>query len=50
LLGGVFSQKGQALFAAFHVAVIACAVAACAAGIAVFALMKAHRSHSGART
>jgi MFS family permease len=50
LLGGVFSQKGEALFAAFHVAVIACAVAAAAAGIAVFALLKSRRIEPGARS
>jgi EmrB/QacA subfamily drug resistance transporter len=39
LLGGVFAAKGAQLFAAFHVAVIACAIASIAAGAAAFLLV-----------
>jgi predicted MFS family arabinose efflux permease len=40
LLGGVIAAKGAALFAAFHVAVIACAVAGLTAGISAFLLVR----------
>lgn len=40
LLGGVLGAHGAALFQAFHVAVIACAAAAFAAGALVFGLMR----------
>lgn len=39
LLGSIFSARGAALFAAFHVAAVACAAAALAAGIAAFVLL-----------
>ena len=41
LLGGVFAAKGDALFGAFHVAVIACAVASVLAAAFAFALIGA---------
>jgi len=44
LIGGVIAAKGEALFAAFHVAVIACAVAGLAAGSAAFLLVRGSRS------
>lgn len=40
LIGGVIAAKGDALFAAFHLAAIACAVAALAAGVAAFLLVR----------
>ena len=40
LLGGVIAAKGEALFAAFHVAVIACAGAGLTAGISAFLLVR----------
>jgi MFS family permease len=40
LIGGVIAAKGPALFSAFHVAVIACAIAALAAGGAAFLLLR----------
>ena len=40
LLGGVFAQKGLALFDAFHAAVIACAIASAASGAAAFVFLK----------
>ena len=39
LLGSIFSARGAALFAAFHVAAVACAAAALAAGITAFVLL-----------
>jgi EmrB/QacA subfamily drug resistance transporter len=42
LLGGVFAAKGDALFGAFHVAIIACAIASVLAGAFAFALIGAH--------
>jgi EmrB/QacA subfamily drug resistance transporter len=39
LIGGVIAAKGEALFAAFHVAIMACAVAALAAGAAALMLV-----------
>ena len=39
LLGGVFSAAGGALFGAFHIVTIACAVAAFLAGAAAFAFV-----------
>jgi hypothetical protein len=47
LIGGVIAAKGEALFAAFHVAVIACAIAALAAGIAAFLLVRGSKSALG---
>ena len=47
LIGGVIAAKGEALFGAFHVAVIACAAAALAAGIAAFVLVRRGKSASG---
>lgn len=44
LIGGVIAAKGEALFNAFHVAVIACAVAALVAGIAAFLFVRGSRS------
>jgi EmrB/QacA subfamily drug resistance transporter len=40
LLGGVFAARGAQLFAAFHVAAIACAIASVAAGAAAFLLVR----------
>lgn len=40
LLGGVFSARGAELFAAFHAAIIACALAALGAGAAAFVLVR----------
>lgn len=40
LIGGVIAAKGEALFAAFHAAVTACAIAALTAGIAAFLLVR----------
>ena len=39
LLGGVFAAQGEALFRAFHIAVIACAIASLLAGVFAFALI-----------
>jgi EmrB/QacA subfamily drug resistance transporter len=44
LIGGVIAARGEALFAAFHIAVLACAVAALAAGIAAFILLRSSES------
>jgi hypothetical protein len=40
LLGSVFAAGGVQLFAAFHVAAIACAIASVAAGVAAFLLVR----------
>jgi len=40
LLGSVFAAGGVQLFAAFHVAAIACAIASAAAGVAAFLLVR----------
>jgi MFS family permease len=40
LLGGVFAARRAELFAAFHVATIACAIASVAAGVAAFLLVR----------
>jgi len=47
LIGSVIAAKGEALFAAFHVAVIACAIAALAAGIAAFLLVRGTKTALG---
>jgi len=47
LIGSVIAAKGEALFGAFHVAVIACAIAALAAGIAAFLLVRDSKSALG---
>ena len=47
LIGSVIAAKGQALFSAFHVAVIVCAIAALAAGIAAFLLVRDSRNALG---
>jgi EmrB/QacA subfamily drug resistance transporter len=39
LLGGVFAAQGKALFGAFHIAVIACAIASLLAGVFAFTLI-----------
>jgi hypothetical protein len=39
LLGGVLAATGTGLFDAFHVAVVACALAAAVGGAAAFALV-----------
>jgi EmrB/QacA subfamily drug resistance transporter len=39
MLGGLFSEQGAKLFAAFHIAMAACAVAVLAAGAAAFAFV-----------
>jgi EmrB/QacA subfamily drug resistance transporter len=41
LLGGVFAAQGKALFGAFHIAVIACAIASLLAGVFAFTLIGA---------
>jgi EmrB/QacA subfamily drug resistance transporter len=46
LIGGVIAAKGETLFAAFHIAVIAGAIAALAAGIAAFLLVGNSRGTS----
>lgn len=40
LLGGVFAARGGELFAAFHAAIIACALASVAAGAAAFVFVR----------
>jgi EmrB/QacA subfamily drug resistance transporter len=40
LLGGVFAARGAGLFGAFHVAIVACAVAAVGAGAAAFVFVR----------
>jgi EmrB/QacA subfamily drug resistance transporter len=47
LIGSVIAAKGASLFAAFHVAVIVCAIAALAAGIAAFLLVRGSKSALG---
>jgi len=39
-LGGLFAARGVELFGAFHVAAIACAIAALAAGAAAFLFVR----------
>ncbi|HEY2446082.1 MAG TPA: MFS transporter [Rhizomicrobium sp.] len=43
LLGGVFAASGASLFRAFHVAIVACAIASLLAGAFVFALVGRQR-------
>ena len=44
LLGGVFAARGANLFSAFHVAVVACAIATIGAGAAAFIFVRQHGS------
>ena len=46
LIGGVIAANGEALFSAFHTAVIVAAIAALAAGIAAFLLLRNSRDAS----
>ena len=46
LIGGVIAANGEALFAAFHIAVIVGAIAALAAGVAAFLLVRDSRDAS----
>jgi predicted MFS family arabinose efflux permease len=47
LIGAVIAAKGEALFAAFHMAVIACAIVALAAGVAAFLLVGSSKNTPG---
>ncbi|HEX3945820.1 MAG TPA: MFS transporter [Rhizomicrobium sp.] len=49
LLGGVFAARGAPLFAAFHGAAIACAIASVAAGVAAFLLVRRQAGPSSQR-